>query len=686
MPPKRVKKDGAVQHNRQRLLDLRSSSHLVSVAGLASVVEDIRTHGLPTASSRATQWRARTDRAGRQNPYGSLARSLEVNSTEGLLDIWVQNPASMFYESFTEAPTFNELIWHTAQNHPPSPNQPWTLVCYVDEIGFTPMKHDRRKLQALYWSVLEFGANVLACESAWFIAAVVRSDICKMIPGSVSHIWRRILKELFFNPEGFDWSTAGCILDTLLVFLAMGFFCADIPALKDVMKFVGHSGVKLCHLCPHIVSVRSQLSATVGRSTYYQLSTDTNIKAPRKCHTDASIRALLEELSDAHAAWVRKDLTKGAYDELCKDYGWTHDPENILLDEQLGVGGVSMCMYDWMHIFLVNGLFNVEVLWLVTFLKHWGYDYDSLDRFFRLWCWPRNSKAMQQIFSSTGSRPSQNSDHFACSASEGLGVYAVLRAWLLGLPAGVCVDQISSFLSLCTVLDLLQNVKLPGKVSHAQLHTAIVAHLEAFKRAYGDVGWLPKHHFALHLSGFLRRWDCLLGLWVQERRHSMSKRCGSNRRNTTAFEKGMMEDMTIQHLADLKRQPSFIRTVLENPKPCKPSILSVLESAFGPQGIEPYLCSSIVHCQGIGFRCGQLCAFHDGENLCYGQVWFHADVHGTFVSCLQASEQTAGDNFQLTFCMSSSRHCIVNSSSLIAPCVFREVEDQRVVLKPHHVL
>ena len=293
---------------------------------------------------------------------------------------------------------------------------------------------------------------------------------------------------------------------------------------------------------------------------------------------------------------------------------------------------------------------------------------------------------MQEIFSSNGARPSDNSDHFACSASEGLGVYVVLRIWLLQLASGICDDQIACFLRLCEVLDLLQSVKLPDKVSWKALHRAIVNHLAAFKRAYGEIGWLPKHHFALHLASFLRLWKCLLGLWVQERRHSMSKRFGSDRRNTTAYEKGLMEDITIQHLADLRRLKSFIRTVLENPKPCKPSILSVLESTYGPQGIEPYLCSSIVHCQGLAFHCGCFCAFHDGENIRYGQMWFHADVRGTFVSCLRTWEQTACDNFRVTFCASSSDDLIVNTSTLIAPCVFRKADDQLVVLKPHHVL
>ena len=66
-------------------------------------------------------------------------------------------------------------------------------------------------------------------------------------------------------------------------------------------------------------------------------------------------------------------------------------------------------------------------------------------------------------------------------------------------------------LALCIVLDTLSVVKF-GRVSPAQLLKAVKAHLSAYLEAYNENGWLPKHHYALHLPVQLRRFSFLIGL------------------------------------------------------------------------------------------------------------------------------------------------------------------------------
>ena len=84
-------------------------------------------------------------------------------------------------------------------------------------------------------------------------------------------------------------------------------------------------------------------------------------------HTDASARAVLDELARLHGEWRAHDITKATYESACYHYGFNHDPDNLLLDDNLGVGLTSM-MHDWVHIYVVSGVFNTELQFLLIYL------------------------------------------------------------------------------------------------------------------------------------------------------------------------------------------------------------------------------------------------------------------------------------------------------------------------------
>ena len=676
MPPRRFKKDTSADH--QRLLHLRSSPHHVSAAALAWLIDDFRKHGLPSASSRTTQYRARNEGASRITPYGQLVYPVEIGGQE----LWIQNEIAMFWQSCSESDALKELVLATARRCPPTAQRPWTLIAYCDEIGFAALKYDRKKLQGLYWSIAEFGMKALVHEDAWFVVTTVRSDVAKLIAGGVSHIWMYILKHCFFNRSAHNWSEAGVIIDDIIVFLSFreGFFVADVPALKDVFKNAGASGIKFCHLCPHMVLLRTRIAATVRPRTYLQLGTNLDIENWPQ-HTDDSIRGLLGELNDAHDRVVAGERgAKKSYDTMCQDYGFHHCAESILLDQDLKVGAVSNCMFDWMHVYLVTGLFNHEFVWLMEFLKKHGFNYDSLHNFCRRWNWPLNTGDMQQLLSSTGCRPTDKSDHLACSASQGLSLYPVLRLWLLCLPAGICDLQVASMLALCTVLDTLCHVRF-GAVSPDTLQEQIVAHLAAYLFAYSDFGWLPKHHYSMHLPAQLRKFNMLLGLWVQERRHRMAKRWGKDRSNTISYEKGIMQELTLHHLSDLRGRVSFISNGLEEPRVCKDHMLEQLRNMYGPEGDSVYYWSRVAHQDGMAFRTGDIVSYREAGSYSIGKVWFHAEIRGLCVTGLEKWEQVETQDFQCTVRVSDANSQMVPTSSLVASLIWHEASGQAVVIK-----
>ncbi len=86
------------------------------------------------------------------------------------------------------------------------------------------------------------------------------------------------------------------------------------------------------------------------------------------------------------------------------------------------------------------------------------------------------------------------------------------------VPAGVCTLQVASGVALARVLDLLSNVR-HGISDPERLMECILAHLDAFKAAYDELGWVPKHRLAIHLADKLMRFGVLLNLLTQERKH-----------------------------------------------------------------------------------------------------------------------------------------------------------------------
>ena len=119
-------------------------------------------------------------------------------------------------------------------------------------------------------------------------------------------------------------------------------------------------------------------------------------------------------------------------------------------------------------------------------------------------------------------------------------------------PRGVADPVAESFRSLCKVLEMLQFVN-EGFVSPDELRRAIVSHLECYQRAYAYLSWTYKFHAALHLWLQLLRRGLLIVLFTLERRHKLIKRyVHADRRNTKSIERGLIEEVTLQHLFDMR--------------------------------------------------------------------------------------------------------------------------------------
>ena len=581
-----------------------------------------RDEGVPSAISRTSMWRARKEIATRITPFGKLVQEFTIPLPDGDYDVAVQQPMAMMYVAYQECEPFRKLMDDSVAAHPPSKTAPWRIAMYCDEVGHNPIGRDNRKCEAIYWSFLEFGARALHTELAWFEVMVIRTTVVELLPGFMSRLFKLILNSLFF---GEIHSFADGVLLSPSAFIVAKFSClvADEKALKEILCAKGASGLKFCPICYEVCDHKTSDARATGciRSTCLDV-------ARFQANTDASVKAIILELQRMHSSYQRGEITKTAYGELTTFYGWNYDPECLLLCPRLRVGGISILMHDWAHMYIVSGIFNVEMQYLLIALNYAGYKPHTVDAFVQKWVWPRHMMNPYDMF--CNKRVDLTHDHYKCDAHEAMQIYAVIAVFLALLPSEQCTAQVASFLALANVLDLLSCVK-DGLVSPERLQDAIVCHLGAHQLAYGAIGWIPKHHLALHLVNALRTFGTILSLLTQERKHKVVKRWSRDRYSKTSFEIGLMEELTLEHLHSM--QTDWYSDGLLNPVKPRAKLLESLRESF-PQATEFLTARQVRVCHGGLISAGDVAfAVIKGERLLV-EVWWHASVDGQCVSCI----------------------------------------------------
>ncbi len=668
-PPLKAKLDIGT---RQSTLVRFSRGSYASHRAIERLLRQVREEGIPDASSRASQWRARAAIAGQVGPFGPLVQDLVLPHSD--ITYAVQHPMAMLHfccgdEKYVG---FVCLMRYALRNHPPA-DGPWHLVMYADEIGHNPLGHDNRKCECIYWSFLEFGPAALQTEDAWFIVCVIRTKQIEKLSGFMSHMFKLLLKRYFFNSQnGHHFKNSGVRIviegKSFFIFAEFGAIVADEKALKEVFCCKGASGFKFCPICYELCDHKADPAYQIG----YIPGTCLDLrKLKRQYNTNESIRHLLVDLRDMHARWQRAEITKDQFEKTEKHYGWNHEPENLLLDEELDVKARDVLMHDWIHIYVVNGLFNVEVQFLLLFLKAAGILPRMIYDFCSQWIWPKHMHPPRDVFSDA--RVSFDNDHFKCDANEALHIYAVLAVFLtvVVVPKKICILQVQSFLKLADVLDLLSMVK-HGLVDAEAVKLGGLAHLRAYQAAYSVVSWIPKHHLSIHLSDADKR---LIGCLPHERRHKLVKRWSKDRYTLQSFEKGVMEELTLEHLYAL--ETDWLSPGLVEPRAPEPNILTAFQDAIGDPLADDIKCSMTARvCHGSLVSAGDLAWAMIENHRCLVDVVYHFESGGEPYTYVNMWESVPGpsDNAQAATFREISRETdhlkCVRTECIVASAIF----------------
>lgn len=360
---------------------------------------------------------------------------------------------------------------------------------------------------------------------------------------------RRLMKSLF---EEWKLTSVGfpivCDDGPALVRVVFGSMIADEAAIKATFMFKGAAGLRPCLHCKNIVSLNSGLDLGAGLQSI--ACDDPSSFVPSD---DAYVWEVFDNLQRASTT-----LSKGDFGKLEKASGMTYHNESLLADAFLRsvIKPVSSLVYDFMHNYLVNGVFNMEAGCLLAAAKQvCGVTYKDFDKCVRAsWTWPRSQEKHKVLDAFSSAREKASSETFRASASECLMVMPIMRHIVQTVLKDKLPAESKSFLAVCDIVDA--GVVAKKGLPTVNLTTKIQAHLQAHKACYGEQYIKPKFHLGFHTAAAWSRDSHAMDTFVHERKHILLKSIAGNIKHTASFERSLLTRVLLAQMEDL-RSASF---------------------------------------------------------------------------------------------------------------------------------
>ena len=156
----------------RRLNEFRRKKAHCTASAMADILTDIKNNGLPEITDRNSMRDARNLITTASGEYGPILQSIECFNTEGgITKIPVASPFASLSAAIAESSSFRGFLKQQLRHHPPSPDHPWSIILYSDEVtpGNPLATLNKRKFQSVYWSSLEFDTSALSHEESWFV-------------------------------------------------------------------------------------------------------------------------------------------------------------------------------------------------------------------------------------------------------------------------------------------------------------------------------------------------------------------------------------------------------------------------------------------------------------------------------------------------------------------------------------
>lgn len=334
-----------------------------SASAIANMVEYIRRHGMPQASSRPTQYRARKEICNKMTPYGTIVQKVSVPLAKGGdAMVSMQAPLPYFYHNCEQSITYARIVREALRRKPSTAAEPWNIIIYQDGVDPSDMgaEHHTRSACAWYWSFAELGIYALGHEEMWGCICTLRKSEYNQFTGAIAGLFASLLG-LFRGTHDIQLAGVTVVIDgePVTILARVGVIFGDEPALKEMLDCKGHAGIKPCLLCKNIV-LRSSMDLysfpppmkTIACFNWNQLL----------LHNDDSIKATIKRVAHWAKELQAKRITHKEFGDRAGILGWNNNPaHDILFGDKFNLQVASSVMYDWPHIYVHGGLADVEM-------------------------------------------------------------------------------------------------------------------------------------------------------------------------------------------------------------------------------------------------------------------------------------------------------------------------------------
>ena len=224
------------------------------------------------------------------------------------------------------------------------PGKPLTMILYMDELcpgnPFRPEKG--RKIQGIYWCILEWPDWILRRSAMWPVLGVILSATVEKFPGGISGFYAKILEICFVDGDRtmLDGMQLVCHGEAFQATFKYGGLLADEDCLKKVHCYKGAQGIKACMDCSNMMRVKNSALVPAG-SKHISTASLVGIKFNKNQHIWAMADFLKEE-ADAGRAYVKYEKSRGLKYNPC-GLLW-----NIALREIHRP--IDHYLREWMHI------------------------------------------------------------------------------------------------------------------------------------------------------------------------------------------------------------------------------------------------------------------------------------------------------------------------------------------------
>lgn len=359
----------------------------VTQSGLISILKQVKEHGLPQYVNRRTLKRTRDAALPKNTALGPFWTEVEIELLNGRTKKYPMiSPMGFLSHLSTESPGFSHFLAQQLRKHPCSQEQPWNVSLYSDEIlPGNALKHsNERKLLGMYWAFVEFD-EATSDEDMWFHLIAIRSSEVKKFKSGPAQLIKKVLEKFYEHPFAMNHGVQINVPDLgpTLLFARARLLVGDEVALKQSLSFKGHTGSIPCFLCRNVCQHGSEL-ASYDTSGFLVPHTNLN-RGQWVLHTSSSILDVVKFLERQ-----KDNLGKGAFEKLEQSVGIVYQKEGALFSDEFHTrfpgGPTASLQYDWMHIYLVGGIMNHEVGYLMESLATFPLSHLVYNIFFKRVC------------------------------------------------------------------------------------------------------------------------------------------------------------------------------------------------------------------------------------------------------------------------------------------------------------